>query len=282
MKLAELKPVVVLLLCCVLLPAHAQVQNANTGELDGLRPHATNLFRNPKQPWPGYGIYLGRGLVITAAHVVGRVGLANPSVGIAGQRPFQPVEDKVTSRGGFDAAANRSVRASGADRIGCRAALRGPACRRRGRGHGDAGNCCSTRILSPEMLPAEIRGRFGTIIADVATTGNSGSGVFDTAKNRSLLGILSRKIQERTIVGTNGMSVEKLVDLAKYFVPRSSDLAVHRLGARIRPSLGGPLRSVPSQRRWSGQPATNPAPLRESSPARAFLAICVKLKIEFC
>jgi hypothetical protein len=75
-----------------------------------------------------------------------------------------------------------------------------------------------SRTLSPEMLPAEIRGRFDTVIADVATTGNSGSGVFDVA-NQCLLGIMSRKIQERTIVSTNGISVEKLVDLAKYFVP---------------------------------------------------------------
>jgi hypothetical protein len=61
MKLAEPNPVVVVLLCCVLLPAYAQVQNANIGELDGLRLHATNVFWNPKQPWPGYGIYLVAG-----------------------------------------------------------------------------------------------------------------------------------------------------------------------------------------------------------------------------
>ena len=40
---------------------------------------------------------------------------------------------------------------------------------------------------------ADLRGRFGTVIGDVATTGNSGSGVFDAA-NLCLLGIISRKI----------------------------------------------------------------------------------------
>ena len=60
MKLAELKPIVLLLLCCVLLPAHAQVQNANTGELDGLRLHATNVFRNRNNPGRATGyIWVG-------------------------------------------------------------------------------------------------------------------------------------------------------------------------------------------------------------------------------
>src|SRR5438552_2964246 len=38
---------------------------------DSLRLYAVNIAQDPPQPWPGYGIYLGRGLVITAAHVVG-------------------------------------------------------------------------------------------------------------------------------------------------------------------------------------------------------------------
>jgi hypothetical protein len=73
-------------------------------------------------------------------------------------------------------------------------------------------------ILSPERLPPEIRSRFGTVIADVATTGNSGSGVFEAAK-QCLLGIMSRKIQRRIITSSNAGDSEKLVDLAKYFVP---------------------------------------------------------------
>ena len=50
-----------------------------------------------------------------------------------------------------------------------------------------------SRVLPPQAIPAELRDRFGTAIADVATTGNSGSGVFDAA-NLCLLGIISRKI----------------------------------------------------------------------------------------
>ena len=39
---------------------------------DALRIYAVHVVPHPEPPWPLYGIYLGRGLVITAAHVVGR------------------------------------------------------------------------------------------------------------------------------------------------------------------------------------------------------------------
>jgi hypothetical protein len=53
------------------------------------------------------------------------------------------------------------------------------------------------------------------VISDVATTGNSGSGVFD-AGQKCLLGIISRKISARA----DGESEPK--DIAKYFVPAST------------------------------------------------------------
>ena len=51
---------------------------------DSLRIYAVNIVRDPPQEWTGYGIYLGNGLVITAAHVVGRAARTKPSVRIAG------------------------------------------------------------------------------------------------------------------------------------------------------------------------------------------------------
>jgi len=45
--------------------------------------------------------------------------------------------------------------------------------------------------MAPERLPINVR-KFNTVIADVATTGNSGSGVFD-ADRRCLLGIMKPK-----------------------------------------------------------------------------------------
>ncbi len=72
-----------------------------------------------------------------------------------------------------------------------------------------------SHILSPLALPRSTR-QFSTVIQDVATTGNSGSGLFD-ANRKCLLGIMSRKISQIGI--QNGQRVTQ--DIAKYFVPAS-------------------------------------------------------------
>src|SRR5665213_619653 len=52
---------------------------------DSLLVYAVNIHQTPMQSWgPGYGIYLGKGLFITAAHVAGRSWLTRPKVAIAG------------------------------------------------------------------------------------------------------------------------------------------------------------------------------------------------------
>src|ERR671931_1492236 len=64
------------------------------GTDDSLRLYAVNIVQDPPQPWPGYGIYLGRGLVITAAHVVGSASQTKPIVRIAGQDlPAQAIRE---------------------------------------------------------------------------------------------------------------------------------------------------------------------------------------------
>src|ERR1700722_7554075 len=53
---------------------------------DSLLAYAVNVHRTPMQTWgPGYGIYLGRGLFITAAHVAGWAWITRPKVVVAGQ-----------------------------------------------------------------------------------------------------------------------------------------------------------------------------------------------------
>ncbi len=74
----------------------------------------------------------------------------------------------------------------------------------------DAANATRSRIAAPALLSSWLRYRFSTLIVDVATTGNSGSGVFDP-ENKCLLGIMSRKF---TVSSPNGPK-----DIAKYFVP---------------------------------------------------------------
>jgi hypothetical protein len=75
-----------------------------------------------------------------------------------------------------------------------------------GSGAVDAERATRSRIVAPHVLPFTMRTKFTTLIADVATTGNSGSGVFDPNR-RCLHGIMSQKI----------MAGGK--DVAKYFVP---------------------------------------------------------------
>src|SRR5215218_3874195 len=78
-----------------------------------------------------------------------------------------------------------------------------------------------SQILDPRRLPPNAK-RFNTVIADVAQTGNSGSGVFDL-KQRCLLGIMSRKITAP--VSRPGERPSQLRDVAKYFVP-AAEIAV--------------------------------------------------------
>ena len=57
---------------------------AQSDEVD-LKSFAVHVNRTPRQPWPGYGIYLGNGLILTAAHVPGNVAETKPHVVIAGE-----------------------------------------------------------------------------------------------------------------------------------------------------------------------------------------------------
>jgi hypothetical protein len=72
----------------------------------------------------------------------------------------------------------------------------------------DQAGTAHSHIISPVILSFPLRSKFSILIADVATTGNSGSGVFDP-NHECLLGIMSRKF------------ISAGVDIAKYFVPAS-------------------------------------------------------------
>jgi hypothetical protein len=77
----------------------------------------------------------------------------------------------------------------------------------------DAGRASRSRIVSPQVLPFTWRNKFSTLIGDVATTGNSGSGVFDPNR-KCLLGIMSRKFTSHATRDDK--------DVAKYFVPAAA------------------------------------------------------------
>jgi hypothetical protein len=77
----------------------------------------------------------------------------------------------------------------------------------------DTGHASRSHIVSPQVLPFTLRSKFPTLIGDVATTGNSGSGVFDPYR-KSLVGIMSRKFTSHMPEGDR--------DTAKYFVPAAA------------------------------------------------------------
>jgi hypothetical protein len=186
---------------------------------DSLLVYAVNIHQTPMQTWgPGYGIYLGKGLFITAAHVAGHTWLTRPKVSIGGQE-FPTI---VVKAGNFETV-DLTLLAVDESRLPLRLSLRrNPLCEEppwpseRVITVVPEGTARS-QILSPKFLPISAR-RFDTVIRDVAQTGNSGSGVFD-ANKKCLLGIMSRKISQPMIRRETGKT--ELVDIAKYFVPAS-------------------------------------------------------------
>ncbi len=195
----------------------AWAQFSRASPYDDLKPFAVNIVRTPPQPWPGYGIYLGQGLVITAAHVVGAVTALKPNVVIAGKA----LPATIVKQGAFERT-DLSLLRIDERQLPMRLALSAiPLCSAPPRPGQPVVTVtpdavAGSHILAPQRLPPDIRARFATVIADVATTGNSGSGVFD-ANKKCLMGIMSRKIQ--LVVRSSTGKGAQLRDLAKYFVP---------------------------------------------------------------
>jgi len=187
---------------------------------DSLLVYAVNIHQTPMQSWgPGYGIYLGKGLFITAAHVAGRTWLTRPKVTIAGTE----YPTKVIKAGDFETI-DITLLSVDERLLPSRLALRrNPLCTKPPLPGEPVitvvpEGTARSRILSPQRLPENAR-RFDTVIADVDQTGNSGSGVFDDEK-KCLLGIMSRKISEYRTASATGK--RELHDIAKYFVPASA------------------------------------------------------------
>jgi hypothetical protein len=196
--------------------AHAEPTSHAQSTDDSLRLYAVNIVQDPPQSWTGYGVYLGKGLIITAAHVVGSAAQTKPSVRIAGmglpakaikESPYEWLDLTLLSideqKLPIYLRMRRMPLCEKAPRVGEPVIVAIP--------EGTA----RSHIMSPQLLPPAYRTRLSTVISDVATTGNSGSGVFD-AGQKCLLGIMSRKIFTRA----DAESEPK--DIAKYFVPAST------------------------------------------------------------
>jgi S1-C subfamily serine protease len=193
--------------------AHAQSTD------DSLRIYAADILHNPPQPWTGYGIYLGTGLVITAAHVVGSASQTNPVVRIAGiELPAKAIKEGSTER------VDLTLLSIDEKKLPIYVQMRRMPLCEKPPWPGEPvivaipESTARSRVVSAQLLPLDVRTKFPTVIRDVATTGNSGSGVFD-AGAKCLLGIISKKLFVR-LKTSDAESEEK--DIAKYFVPAST------------------------------------------------------------
>ena len=179
---------------------------------DSLRLYAVNIGTN-------YGVYLGKGLVIMAAHAIGRASETKPSVRIAGM----DLSAKAIREGDFERV-DLTLLSIDEQKLPIYLQMRRMPLCEKAPWPGEPvivavpEGTARSHVMSPQLLPYNMRRRLSTVINDVATTGNSGSGVFD-AGNKCLLGIMSRKI----FVPANSADPQsKEKDIAKYFVPAST------------------------------------------------------------
>ena len=194
------------------------------GAEEALKIYAVNIVKTPplETPFVGYGIYLGQGLVITAAHVVGNWPfLTHPTVRIDGQ----DFATKILKEGSFEETDLALLAVDEGTLPGALQLRRNPVCTdapRVGMEIIDAlpQQASRAHVISPLTIAPELRHRFATLID---TPEESGSGIFDPER-RCLLGIVSAKIMKFTYQSTGTGVTAKPNGFAGYFVPASQIL----------------------------------------------------------
>ena len=157
------------------------------------------------------GVYLGKGLVLTAAHVVTPVARTKPSVRIAGMDlPATAIRE-----GNFERV-DLTLLSIDEQKLPIYLQMRRmPLCDNEpwpgepvivAIPEGTA----RSHIMLPSLLPAGYQKRFSTVIRDVVTTGNSGSGVFD-AGQKCLLGIIRAHWAVFALVDRNSVDQHRLL-----------------------------------------------------------------------
>ena len=175
-----------------LLSASVHAQSAD----DDLRIYAVNVVKTPpfEKRFTGYGIYLGQGYVITAAHVVGHWPFFTPPrVLIAGQ----DLRAKVIKNGSFETTDLALLSVDEATLPMSLRLRRNPLCN----GSPSIGSevidvipegTTRARVISPLSITPKLRKRFDALIDSAK---DSGSGLFD-AEHKCLLGIISARVQK--------------------------------------------------------------------------------------
>lgn len=190
---------------------------------DDLKVYAVNVVKTPpfEKQFTGYGIYLGNGAVITAAHVVGHwPDLTNPRVLVAGL----DLPAKVIKEGSFETT-DLALLSIDKERLPVSLQLRrNPLCKR----PPVVGmnvivvypeRTVHSRVISPFLIAPKFRNRFGAALINEPQ--GSGAGVF-YADRRCLLGIISSKITKFKYQKMNGRMVISDGGFAGHFVPTSA------------------------------------------------------------
>jgi S1-C subfamily serine protease len=199
--------------------AHPQGADQLTDADQSLRLYTVHIIRVPKESWTGYGVYLGNGLVLTASHVVGSAFWNSIKVDIAGQE----LPAKIVKEGSFRDV-DLALLSIDDEQLPISLRLRRmPFCKNAPAPGEEVivaipEGIARSHVVASALLPRDLDPKFRTAISDVATTGNSGSGVFD-AGQKCLLGIISAKIRGFQTGLKNGHAAKESKDIAKYFVP---------------------------------------------------------------
>jgi len=134
---------------------------------DSLRIYAVNIVQDPPQSWTGYGVYLGKGLIITAAHVVGRAARTNPSVRISGlDLPARAIKE-----GSFERV-DLTLLSIDEQRLPIHLRMRRMPICEKPPWPGEPvivavpEDTARSRIMPPQLLPPDMRMRFSTVIRD--------------------------------------------------------------------------------------------------------------------
>ena len=197
--------IIIRLLCYA--PTHAQNSDSS------FRIYSVGVVRTPFQsgvPLVGSGIYLGRNVIITAAHVVE----PNLQVLLAGQT----LPATVVRLGSFEAI-DLAILSVDQTRIPVWLQLRrNPICTHEPK----AGEIAVVIASSGAARSRIVEFNGSSTYVDISTPGDSGSGVFSVQKG-CLLGILNSRISDFFYLFQGGHMVRDLgmgsTEIAKHFVP---------------------------------------------------------------
>jgi hypothetical protein len=180
---------------------------------DDLKVYAANVINIApfKGSYSGYGIYLGQGLIITVAHIMGHwAPLSNPRILMAGQE----FPATVIKKGAFDQVDLALLSVNDASLPMSLRLRRNPLCKAIPAVGASVvvvypERTVRSRIVSPQFIAPVYRTKYNTLISEVQ---GSGSGAFD-AERKCFLGIMSASIPISNYRGQSGR--------VEYFVPAS-------------------------------------------------------------